>query len=41
MKKEAPQGTISASVLPFNSNLINCYANHISLKAELPISDGG
>lgn len=35
MKKEVPQGTISASVLLFNSNLINHYANHICLKAEL------
>lgn len=41
MKKEVLQGTISASVLSFNSNLINHYAYHIGFKAELPISDGG
>lgn len=41
MKNYVLQGTISASVLSFNSNLINHYANHTGLKAELPISDGG
>lgn len=41
MKKEFPQGTISASALSLNSNLINHYANYPGLRQNDPFLTGG